>query len=88
MKTKKDIYYVVTDVRESIKALNISTGQKNRYISCCNEVLAYCVGNRMTFFGKNDASILCDTRCSTMKKSSFIEFRKIAFTLAAYCEEG
>lgn len=71
-----------------IQELRLSKYVFNRYKKHCEDIFLYCIKNHLDRFAYQDAADYCRIKCPLLKKYAEQETTKIAFTVAAYFEDG
>lgn len=78
----------IDHIIQCIQELRLSKRVFNRYQKHCEDILLYCTENHLDCFCYQDAAGYCATRCTSLKEYSVKEATKIAYTIAAYFENG
>lgn len=88
METSIDLPEVIQSVSGKIQELPFQKDTIRNYLRCCEEIACYYKEQPVSEFGIPDAVYLCNLKCPEMKCAKAKDFRKVAFTIAAYCESG
>ena len=75
-------------ITQCIRELRLSKKLFYQYRGLCEQIFLYCTENHLDCFGYQDAADYCGTRCPSLKKHSAKGTKKIAYTVAAYFENG
>lgn len=75
-------------VIQCIQELQLSKCVLNRYKKHCEDIFLYCTENHLDHFSYQDAAAYCGIKCLSLKEFSVKETTKIAYTIAAYFEDG
>lgn len=78
----------IDHVIQCIQELQLSKNVYNRYKKHCEDIYLYCTENHLDCFCYQDAVGYCGIRCPSLKEYSVKETTKIAYTIAAYFENG
>ncbi len=78
----------IDHVIQCIQELQLSKKVYNRYKKHCEDIFLYCTENHLDCFCYQDAAGYCGIRCPSLKEYAVKETTKIAYTIAAYFEEG
>lgn len=78
----------IDHVIQCIQELRLSKYVFNRYQKHCEDIFQHCTENRLDRFSYQDAAVYCGIKCPSLKEFSVKETTKIAYTIAAYFENG
>lgn len=78
----------IDHVIQCIQELQLSKYVLNRYKRHCENIFLYCTENHLDHFSYQDAAAYCGIKCPPLKEFAVKETTKIAYTIAAYFEEG
>jgi len=78
----------IDHVIQCIQELQLSKNVYNRYKKHCEDIFLHCTENHLDHFSYQDAAAYCGIKCLPLKEFAVKETTKIAYTIAAYFEEG